>query len=113
MPSFKFQSADWSTPNGFVQDSGVLITRIRPGEYGVFMNGHWKLMSLDQWQQQFDTRLPAGLPSGWWGAIDKIETRNGTYQDNFTAKTLTDALRGAQKQLLGAYAPRPYRAVAV
>jgi hypothetical protein len=103
---FKYQSGDWSVPEGFVQDSGVLITRVRPGEYGVFMDGRWRLMSIEQWQARFDTPLPAGLPSGWWGVVEEVQTKAGEYTDNFSARGLQHALLLAQNQLRGAYEPK-------
>jgi len=88
-----FQSADWGRPPAdWGPITGVLIARMSPGEYGLYYGGCWTSYKLIDWQSKFNTVIPAGLLTGWWGVLPSLDLRFGIHRDNFTSELLADAL---------------------
>jgi hypothetical protein len=94
------QSGDWQPPPKFKLTRGVLIARMDQGEYGLFYNGKWRVFKMVDWQSRFFTQIPAGLPTGWWAIMPKLEMRcTSVYIDNFTSEYLAEALNNGPLEL--------------
>src|SRR5689334_20915143 len=104
---FILNSGDWSAPADLDRVTGVLITRLGQGEYGLYRDGRWKRLKLADWQAQYDTIIPAGLPTGWWAIIPRLHHRLGTYQETFTKDSLDVALVCARHMTLNISKHKP------
>jgi hypothetical protein len=96
---FISQSGDWQAPLEFVPTSGVLVARLGKGQYAIFKYGMWRRVSASDWQVQYASMIPAGLPTGWWGMLPKLYYKGGSYVDNFNVDTINSALDKAAGQL--------------
>lgn len=101
--TFIEQGASDQVPLDYVPCRGVLVTRLNPGEYGVFLGGQWRRYKTVDWQSHFETPIHtiAGLETGWWGILPRLHTRISTISEALTVENLATGLACAEQQLNG------------